>query len=119
MSLLTEAYDRYSEHTALDGEGIELAMEFELAAMECGADPSWDRQRLVRFERARKGGLATLARYGRAYYRALARVRWGKTSRAILPAIRDALYIPEEPQVAEPRSVPASDTPGSREEIAA
>ncbi len=78
-------------HTAFDGEGIELAMEFEWLAMECGADPSWDRERLARYQRARKGGLATLARYGRAYYRAMARARWGKTPKGALPAIRDAL----------------------------
>lgn len=89
--LLLAAYDAMVEHTAFDGEGIELAMEFELLATECGADPSWSRERIVRYQRARKGGLATLARYGREHYRALARARWSKTPKDALPAIRDAL----------------------------
>jgi hypothetical protein len=92
---LLAAYDAFQEHVErhphIDGTGIELAMEFELLAIERGADPSWDRPRLVRYERARKGGLATLARYGRAYYRALGRARWGRTPKGALPAIREAL----------------------------
>lgn len=90
-SALLDAYDRLREHPEIDGEGIQLAVEFELLALESGADPDWSRQRLVRFERSRKGGLATLARYGKPYYRALAHVRWGKTPKGALPAIREIL----------------------------
>ena len=88
---LLRAYDRLREHPEIDGEGIQLAVEFELHALESGADPDWSRQRLVRFERSRKGGLATRARYGKPYYRALARARWGRTPKGALPAIREAL----------------------------
>ena len=85
-SALLDAYDRLREHPEIDGEGIELALEFELLALEAEADPDWSRERLVRFERSRKGGLATLARYGKPYYWALARARWGKPPKDERPA---------------------------------
>lgn len=88
---LTAAYDQLQAHSHIDGEGIELAMEFDYLATEAGADPDWSRERLARFEAGRKGGLTTLARYGKPYFRALARARWGKTPKGALPAIRDVL----------------------------
>ena len=91
---LIPAHDALENHPALDGAGIELAMDFEFLALECGADPSWDRAKLITHQRrtaGRKGGLATFARYGRPYYRALARVRWGETPTGALGAIREIL----------------------------
>ena len=81
---LIPAHDALIGHPDLDGTGIELAMDFEFLALECGADPSWTRQKLTNHQRrraGRKGGMATFARYGRPYYRALARVRWGTRPR--------------------------------------
>ena len=98
---LIPAYDALQRHPHLDGDGIELAMDFEFLALECGADPSWDREKLVKHQKARagrKGGLTTFARYGRPYYRALARVRWGETPRGALGAIRDALATTPAPR---------------------
>ena len=106
-SALLDAYDRLREHPEIDGEGIELAMEFELLALKAGADPDWSRERLVRFERSRGGGLATLARYGRPYYRALAHVRWGKTPKGALPAIRKILR--QKPPAPEPTPEPETE----------
>jgi hypothetical protein len=95
---LVAAYDVMRHHKEIDGVGIQLALDFELLALESGADPSWDRSELVKHQRrcaGRKGGLATLSRYGKPYYRALARARWDKTPRATLPAIREVLKEPE------------------------
>ena len=36
---LIPAYDALENHPALDGAGIELAMDFEFLALECGAIP--------------------------------------------------------------------------------
>ena len=116
---LVAAYDGMRRHTEIDGEGIQRALEFELLAVESGADPSWDRAQLIRHQRrcaGRKGGLVTFARYGRPYYRALARARWGKTPPAALPAIRDALT---EPGGSDKGLRPHEATPEHREEIAA
>ena len=91
---LIPAYDALQRHPQVDGAGIELAMDFEFLALECGADPSWGRTKLINHQRrtaGRKGGLATFTRYGRPYYRALARVRWGETPRGALGPIREIL----------------------------
>lgn len=94
---VTTAYDRLEAHPGFDGEGIELAMELDLAAMEAGIErihAGVTREGLVKKLRqaaGRRGGKETLDRYGRPYFRALARVRWGKTPKGALPAIRDAL----------------------------
>lgn len=112
---LTAAYDRLHENPEITGEGIELALEFECQAMEAGAKPDWSRERLHRFESGKKGGLTTLARYGREYYRALARVRWGHAPKETLPALRETLVtLPEEP-----RQLPHTPQTGSTERIAA
>ena len=66
LTLHDDARDR-----PFDGAGIQAALDFVHEAFERGADPDWDRPRLVRFLRAQKGGLATFAKYGKPYYRAL------------------------------------------------
>lgn len=94
---VTAAYDRLEAHPEFDGEGIELAMELDLAAMEAGIErihAGVTRDGLVKKLRqaaGRRGGKTTLERYGRPYFRALARVRWGEAPKGALPTIRDAL----------------------------
>jgi hypothetical protein len=84
----------------LDGEGIELWLEYEHEAMQCGVDPDISRDDLaalidastVVLDRAahhsehlsdfvrwgRRGGCATLERYGRAWFALLALRRWDR-----------------------------------------
>ncbi len=84
----------------LNAAGIALWLEYEHEAMRYGVDPDATREQLVgliaastvaipyRDHRAahaedfrrwgRMGGLATLRRYGRPWFAALARRRWGK-----------------------------------------
>lgn len=73
---LIAAFDALAAHPEIDGIGIEMAMDFDILAYEHGADPDWSRPRLLRHQRARKGGLTTLARHGRAHYRRMAQKRW-------------------------------------------
>lgn len=116
---LVAAYDAMRRHTEIDGTGIQLALDFELLALESGADPSWDRERLIKHQRSlagRRGGLATLARYGKPYYRALARTRWGKTPETLLPEIRRILRA----EVAQPTRLPNKGEQGpTQKEMAA
>lgn len=116
---LVAAYNATSRHTEIDGEGIQLALDFELLAIENGADPSWDREQLIKHQRSlagRRGGLATLARYGKPYYRALARTRWGKTPETLLPEIRRILRA----QDARPTRLPNKGEQGpTQKEMAA
>jgi hypothetical protein len=84
----------------IDGEGIQAWMEWELEAARYGVDPEVSREGLTelvegstvemgrdehREEHAedfarwgRRGGLATLRRYGSAWFSLLARRRWGR-----------------------------------------
>lgn len=120
---IVAAYDAMQRHTQIDGEGIQLALDFELLTLESGADPSWDREQFIRHQKrcaGRKGGLATLSRYGKGYYRALARARWGNTPRAALPAIREILRAPEGQVPGRNNGTHQHDSmPERREEIAA
>ena len=96
----------------LDGEGIELWLEYEVEAMRYGMDPDVSREDLaalidastVPLERddhrrehitdfvrwGRRGGLCTLERYGRAWFALLARRRWGKIAPAELALAKPA-----------------------------
>jgi hypothetical protein len=84
----------------IDGEGIQAWMDWELEAARYGVDPDVSRERLAelvegstvemgrddhREEHAgdfarwgRRGGLATLGRYGNAWFSLLAKRRWRK-----------------------------------------
>jgi hypothetical protein len=99
-----------AEDAALDGEGIELWLEYEHEAMRYGVDPEISRDELaalidsstVILERSahrlehvsdfvrwgRRGGRATLERYGRAWFGLLALRRWGKIPQASLELAR-------------------------------
>jgi hypothetical protein len=120
---LVAAYDVMQRHKKIDGEGIQKALDFELLALSSGADPSWDRKQLVKHQKRRAGkigGLVTLARYGKPYYRALARARWGNTPRGVLPAIREILKSPRLPNSDRNDDAHLHDSmPERREEIAA
>ena len=89
-----------ADAAALDGAGMEAALEYEHEAMRWGVDPDVSRDELAamidastvelpgdehRAEHAddfarwgRRGGLETAARYGAAWFGALARRRWGR-----------------------------------------
>ena len=94
----------------LDGEGIEMWLEYEHEAMRYGVNPEITRvdlaalvdsstvpllcgehRRLHEADFARWGrrrGLATLQRYGRGWFVALALRRWGKVSPASLELVQ-------------------------------
>jgi hypothetical protein len=117
---LLSAYDRLAKHTELDGEGIEMALAFEWLGERHGIPNAGDltREELVRLiessrvelprEEHRKahaadwrrwgtwGGRATLARYGRTYFRHLARRRWGRISARELACVRERLRLARE-----------------------
>jgi hypothetical protein len=111
---LLSAYDRMAAHPELDGEGIELALEFAELAMRYGVG---DAGSLTREELAGRiesscvelpreehreahaadwrewgswGGRTTLARYGRRYFHHLARRRWRKVSAGELARLRES-----------------------------
>ena len=93
---------RAEAHAELDGEGMQLWLDYELEALRWGVDPDVSRDELAAmvegstveigrnehrdghagdFARwGRRGGLATLRRYGTAWFSLLARKRWGKVS---------------------------------------
>jgi hypothetical protein len=97
-----------ADAAALDGEGIELWLEFEYEAARYGVDPHMCRDDLaalidascVVMARAeyrathesdfirwgRRGGLETLQRYGRAWFALLGRRRHGRITRTQLTA---------------------------------
>jgi len=99
-----------ADNSDLDGAGIQAWLEFEHECIRWGVDVEIareDLQELVvrstvvmerekhRFLHARdfkrwgrRGGLATLRRYGSGWYSALARKRWGKISAEDLEAAR-------------------------------
>ena len=90
--------DRADAHTELDGEGIQLWLDYECEALRWGVDPDLGRDELAAmidgstvelspddhcgahagdFARwGRTGGLATARRYGTAWMALLARRRW-------------------------------------------
>jgi hypothetical protein len=96
--------DRADAHPALDGEGIQLWINYELEALRFGVDPDVSREELVALvegstvllpreeHRAihgevsdfvrwgRRGGLTTLGRYGTFWFSLLARRRWERVS---------------------------------------
>jgi len=94
--------DRADAHTELDGEGLQLWLDYEFEALRWGVDPDLSREALAalvegsgveldRYEHreihagdfarwGRLGGLATLRRYGTAWFSLLARRRWEKIS---------------------------------------
>lgn len=101
-SLLT-AHDRLRECAILDGEAIQLALDFEHTCFVHGLSLDLSREELAREIEAsvvevsygehrrtihgadwprwgRMGGLATLARYGPRWFSLLARRRWRKIS---------------------------------------
>jgi hypothetical protein len=99
-----------ADSAALDGEGIELWLEYQHEAMRYGVNPDISREELaalidastVVLERGahrlehitdfvrwgRQGGRATLERYGRAWFALLALRRWGKIPPAELARAR-------------------------------
>ncbi len=94
--------DRADAHTGFDGEGMQYWLDFEMEAMLRGIDPDVSREDLAAlvegstveigreehrdahaedFARwGRRGGFATLRRYGTAWFSLLAQRRWGKVS---------------------------------------
>ena len=100
--------ERANAHQEFDGEGLQLWLEYELEAMRFGVDPDLPREELAALvdgstvvltreeHRAghseandfvrwgRRGGLATLRRYGTSWFSLLARRRWERLSGAEL-----------------------------------
>ena len=103
--------DRADAHPDLDGEGLQLWLDYELEAMRFGVDPDISREELAALvegstvvlpheeHRAghseandfvrwgRRGGLATLKRYGTSWFSLLARRRWERVSGAELKQV--------------------------------
>jgi hypothetical protein len=99
-----------ADGASLDGEGIEAWLEYEHEAMRWGVDPDISRDDLdtlidastVALEReehrsehvsdfvrwGRRGGRATLKRYGRAWFSLLALRRWDRIAPAELARTR-------------------------------
>ena len=120
---LLAAHDRMRAHTALDGEALQLWFECEGLLLEFGLDPDISREELEQAIKAsavevsyeehryeihapdwpywgRKGGLATLERYGRGWFAYLARRRWGRITAGELACVREELR-----RVADPAEV--------------
>ncbi len=105
--------DRADDHPELDGEGIQRWLDYELEALRWGVDPDVSREELAslvegstveldRYEHrerhaddfvrwGRRGGLATLRRYGTAWFSLLARRRWEKISAEALAEVFAAI----------------------------
>ena len=101
--------DRADAYQNLDGAGIQLWLDYELEALRYGIDPDISREELetivegsrvmlareehrnahendfVRW--GRRGGLATLKRYGTSWFSLLARRRWERVSAAELEQV--------------------------------
>jgi hypothetical protein len=111
---LLAAHDRMFAHDRLDGEALQLWFEYEELLFEYGLDPDITREELeqaieasaveITYEEhrseihapdwprwGRKGGLATLERYGRIWFVYLARRRWRKITAAELSRVRERL----------------------------
>ncbi len=107
---LLRLYDRAASHPDDDGfEGVELWLEFEWEAMRYGVDAEISRDDLAALIEAstvllpreehraghendfvrwgRRGGLATLKRYGTSWFSLLARRRWERLSGAELEQV--------------------------------
>jgi len=117
---LLSAYDRLAAHPELDGEGIQLALDFEELATRYGLAEAGtlsreelerkiesSRVELPREEHRRAhaadwrewgswGGGATLARYGRRYFHHLALRRWRKITAGDLARVRERLRLARE-----------------------
>ena len=98
--------DRVDAHQELDGEGIQLWLDYELEALRYGVDPDISREELAALiegstvvlpcdehraghesdfvQWGRRGGLATLKRYGTSWFSLLAKRRWKRLSEAEL-----------------------------------
>jgi hypothetical protein len=122
---LLRAHDRLAAHTELDGEGMDLALEFEELAMRYGIGDAGSLTREELAERIEsssvelpreehrkahaadwrewgsRGGKATLARYGRRYFSLLALRRHDKIVPGELLAVPGACI----PRAAIPASV--------------
>ena len=107
--------DRADEHTALDGEGLQRWIDYELEALHYGVDPEVSREELevliggstVKHTRddhrgghseardfarwGRRGGLASVRRYGTAWFSLLARRRWEKITAEALAEVFAAM----------------------------
>jgi len=103
--------DRADAHQEFDGEGIQLWLDYEVEALRFGVDPDVSRENLAAliegstvmlpreehrnghneandFVRwGRRGGLATLRRYGTSWFSLLARRRWERVSGAELEQV--------------------------------
>ena len=105
--------DQADAHSDLDAEGLQLWLDYELEALRFGVDPDISREDLkalvegstvllsreehrsghendfVRW--GRRGGLATVRRYGTSWYSLLARRRWERVSGAELEQVFGSL----------------------------
>lgn len=111
---LLAAHDRMVARERLDAEALQMWFECEGLLLEFGLDPDISREELERAIEAsavevtyeehrselhaadwprwgRKGGLATLERYGCAWFRYLALRRWRKTTVEELARVRERL----------------------------
>ena len=111
---LLAAHDRMRAHTALNGEALQLWFEYEGLLLKFGLDPDISREELEQAIKAsavevsyeehrsrihapdwprwgRKGGLATLERYGQIWFVHLAQKRWRKITAAELARVREEL----------------------------
>jgi hypothetical protein len=116
---LLAAYDGMTQGTEIHGEALQAWFNFEEMCLEHGLDPDASREELeaaveasavlIPYEKhrkvvhgadwprwGRKGGLVTLARYGRPYYRFLALRRHAKITPAELRAARTAATKPSD-----------------------
>jgi hypothetical protein len=106
--------DRADAHPELDGEGIQRWMDYELEALRYGVDPDISRDDLATLVESstvvlpreehrkghendfvrwgRRGGLATLRRYGTSWFSLLARRRWEHLSGAELEQVFATIY---------------------------
>jgi hypothetical protein len=111
---LLAAHDRMVARERLDGEALQLWFEYEGLLLEFGLDPGITREELERAIESsavevtydqhryeihaadwprwgRKGGLATLERYGHPWFRHLALRRWRKITAGELTRVRERL----------------------------
>lgn len=111
---LLAAHDRMAAREQLDGEALQLWLEYEELLSEFGLDPGLSREELVEAIEAsavavsceehrsrihaadwarwgREGGHTTLKRYGRAWFGHLARRRWRKITAGELAYVRERL----------------------------
>jgi hypothetical protein len=120
---LLAAHDRMRAHAALNGEALQLWFEYEGLLLKFGLDPDISREELeqaieasaveVSYEEhrskihapdwprwGRKGGLATLDRYGRIWFRLLALRRHHRITPEELKTARLRLAVLDGPRSA-------------------